>query len=494
MNFRQKKAVERRMTRQFLMGVAVISLSACQTLGKLGPDATVVDAKAEVPIPSTWVEPASDALPNSDWVGEFQSAKLTELVDTALLKNPTIGRNIAQLDQALSRIRVSRSNLFPTVNGGASSTISRGGIGFNAGSESYDLGLNASWEADLFGRVRDQIDADEVGAAASSADVAATRLSIAGQVAQGWFNIIQANQLVALSESDISSLSRAFRLTQRRFESGITGSSDVRLAKSSVANAEALLALRLQNRDVLIRSLKALLRDYPDANMLVPENFPALPALSGVGSPGDVLQRRPDVIAAERRIAQSGLNVDIARKALYPSLNLSGGLSETVINRQGSTTGFDLGDLFDLQDVAKRLTAQLTAPLFQGGRLRGQIEGQEAALRGQVEAYVETVLRAYQEVENALDGEGRLLEREAALRISLEEAQKAEERLETRYIEGLATILQLLDAQSRRLSAEAQLVNVKAERLNNRVRLYVALGGGTYGTEASTQQLAQLAN
>jgi len=361
-----------------------------------------------VPIPSTWVEPASDALPNSDWVGEFQSAKLTELVDTALLKNPTIGRNIAQLDQALSRIRVSRSNLFPTVNGGASSTISRGGIGFNAGSESYDLGLNASWEADLFGRVRDQIDADEVGAAASSADVAATRLSIAGQVAQGWFNIIQANQLVALSESDISSLSRAFR--------------------------------------------------------------------------------------AERRIAQSGLNVDIARKALYPSLNLSGGLSETVINRQGSTTGFDLGDLFDLQDVAKRLTAQLTAPLFQGGRLRGQIEGQEAALRGQVEAYVETVLRAYQEVENALDGEGRLLEREAALRISLEEAQKAEERLETRYIEGLATILQLLDAQSRRLSAEAQLVNVKAERLNNRVRLYVALGGGTYGAEASTQQLAQLAN
>jgi len=350
MNFRQKKAVERRMTRQFLMGVAVISLSACQTLGKLGPDATVVDAKAEVPIPSTWVEPASDALPNSDWVGEFQSAKLTELVDTALLKNPTIG------------------------------------------------------------------------------------------------------------------------------------------------NAEALLALRLQNRDVLIRSLKALLRDYPDANMLVPENFPALPALSGVGSPGDVLQRRPDVIAAERRIAQSGLNVDIARKALYPSLNLSGGLSETVINRQGSTTGFDLGDLFDLQDVAKRLTAQLTAPLFQGGRLRGQIEGQEAALRGQVEAYVETVLRAYQEVENALDGEGRLLEREAALRISLEEAQKAEERLETRYIEGLATILQLLDAQSRRLSAEAQLVNVKAERLNNRVRLYVALGGGTYGAEASTQQLAQLAN
>jgi len=397
------------------------------------------------------------------------------------------------LDQALSRIRVSRSSLFPNLNGGASSTISRGGIGFNAGSESYDLGLNASWEADLFGRIRDQIDADKSGAAASSADVAATRLSIAGQVSQAWFNIIQANQLVALSESDIATQSRAFRLTQRRFESGLTGSSDVRLAKSSVANAEALLATRLQNRDSLIRGLKTLLRDYPDADMGVPSVFPKLPSLTGVGSPADILEKRPDVIAAERRIAQSGLNVDIARKALYPSLNLSGGLSETVINRQG-TTGFDFAELFDLQDVAKRLTAQLTAPIFQGGRLRAQIEGQEAVLRGQVEAYVETVLRAYQEVENALDGEVRLSEREGALRVSLEEAQKAEERLETRYIEGLATILQLLDAQSRRLSAEAQLVNVKAERLNNRVRLYVALGGGTYGADASIQQLAQIAN
>ena len=186
-------------------------------------------------------------------------------------------------------------------------------------------------------------------------------------------------------------------------------------------------------------------------------------------------------------------NIDVARKALYPSLNLTGGISETTINRQGAS-GFDIGDLFDLKEVAKRLTAQLTAPLFQGGRLNAQIASQEAALRAQVETYVETVLRAYQEVENALDAEGRLAEREAALRVSFEEALKAEERLETRYIEGLATILQLLDAQSRRLSAKAQLVNVSAERLNNRVRLYVALGGGSYGSELETLKTAQDAN
>lgn len=476
-----------------LLSVAVISLSACQTLEGLKPEATVVDAKAEVPLPSTWVEPAPSALPNSDWVAGFQSAELTKLVNTALESNPTVGRNIAQLDQALARIRTSRADLLPNLSAGASTTISRGGIGFNSGSESYDLGLNASWEVDLFGRIRDQVNASEAGAAASSADVAATRLSIAGQVAQAWFNIIQADQLVSLSSEDIQAQSRALRLTQRRFESGITGSSDVRLAKSAVANAEALLASRLQNRDAQIRGLKSLLREYPDAEMDIPQTLPSLPVLEGVGGPAYILQRRPDIMAAERRIAQAGLNIDVARKALYPSLNLRGGISEETINRQGST-GFDIGDLFDLKEVAKRLTADLTAPLFQGGRLKAQIASQEAALRAQVETYVETVLRAYQEVENALDAEGRLAEREAALRVSFDEALKAEERLETRYIEGLATILQLLDAQSRRLSAKAQLVNVSAERLNNRVRLYVALGGGSYGSELETFKTAQAAN
>ena len=109
-----------------LLSVAVVSLSACQTLEGLRPEATIVDAKAEVPLPSTWVEPAPSALPNSDWVAGFQSAELTKLVDTALESNPTIGGNIAQLDQALARIRTSRADLLPNLSAGASTTISRG--------------------------------------------------------------------------------------------------------------------------------------------------------------------------------------------------------------------------------------------------------------------------------------------------------------------------------------------------------------------------------
>lgn len=472
-------------SRSLLLSAAVLSLSACQTLQGLGPDATIVEAKSTVPVQPDWEEPAPDELPDADWVASFQNQSLTQLVDEALAENPTIGRNAAQLDVVLSRIKSSRADLFPTL--GLSSQVSRseGGTGFLAGQTSYDLGLNASWEADLFGRIRDQIGSAEAAAAASSADLAAVRLSIAGQVSQLWFNIIQSNLLVDLSEREIETQERAQRLTLRRFESGITGSSDVRLARSAVANAQALQATRLQNRDAQIRNLKILLRDYPDTQLTVPENLPVLPELQGLANPSYLLSRRPDILAAERRIAQAGLDVDVARKALYPSLSLSGAASEQALN---------LADTFDLADIAFRLTAQLTAPIFQGGRIRAQIDGQEAQLRSQVETYVETVLQAYSEVENAIDAEKRLGEREAALRISVEEAQKAEERLESRYIEGLATILQLLDAQSRRLSAEGQLISARAERLNNRVRMHVAVGGGIYGSETGLIQTAQNEN
>jgi outer membrane protein TolC len=193
-----------------------------------------------------------------------------------------------------------------------------------------------------------------------------------------------------------------------------------------------------------------------------------------------MLARRPDVIAAERRIAQAGLDVDVARKALYPSLSLDGSIGDQSLN--------SLGDVLDLKSLAMEIGGTLTAPIFQGGRLKAQVESQRAQLEAQIETYAETVLAAYEEVENALDAEKRLEAREAALRISLDEAIMAEERLELRYTEGLATILQLLDAQSRRINAEGQIISARAERLSNRVRLHVALGGSGYDRPSDLQE------
>lgn len=458
--------------------VLAISLSGCASI--IDPvDDTVVDLSAVIPARANWAEPAPDALPEANWVESFGDESLNTLVDKARADNPSLRRTLAQLDRAIALKNNSRSSLFPTLSATASSRRSEGGIGFNNGTTSYDLGLSSRWEVDVINRIRDQIASNSEGVEASAADIAALELSVVSALATNWFDAIEAGLLVELSAEEIRTQERSLRLTQRRFESGLTGSSDVRLARSSIAGSQALEQSRLQLRDATLRSMQTLMREYPDADIALPADLPTLPIFVGAGTPADVLSRRPDIIAAERRIAQAGLDVDVAKKALYPSLSISGSAGDQALN--------SLGDIFDLKNLAFSLTESLTAPIFQGGALRAQVQSQEAQLASQVETYVETVLSAYLEVENALDAETRLDAREAALRVSRDEAVKAEERLELRYTEGLATILQLLDAQSRRINADGQLISARSERLANRVRLHVALGGSGYAAAADLQ-------
>ena len=242
-----------------------------------------------------------------------------------------------------------------------------------------------------------------------------------------------------------------------------------------MAASEATLASRKQNLAATARALEILLRRYPADEIESAADLPPLPSLSGAGDQSYILRKRPDLLAAERRMMAAGLDVDIARKNLLPSLNLSGGLN---------SNGTAFNNIFDIDSIIANIAAGLVQPIFQGGRLEANVEQQEAILTQLLENYADTALTAYLEVENALEAEQRLAEREAALRTSLDEALKAEERLEIRYTEGLATILQLLDAQSRRISAESQLIGARRERLVNRVRLHVALGGGVEANDS----------
>lgn len=462
-----------------LASVSLGLLAGCQTMD-IRPEPTLAEAEIPMPKDLQWVELAPQDLPATDWVGTFEDAALPSLVNEALKVNPDIRTAEARFDAALARINMSEAGLLPSITGSASAGRTERGNSALSDSTSLGFGVNASWEADVWGRLRDDVNASELDAAALQADFAATRLSIAGQVAQNWFDLTEARLLTELSLRDVETQERALRLTTRRFEGGVSGSSDVRLARSSVASAQALQATREQRKSALARSLEVLLRRYPAEAIDAAIDLPMLPELDGVVSPQEVLRRRPDILAAERRMRSAGLQVDIARKALLPKLSFDGG-----VNANGSA----LNNIFDIDALVASLTAGITQPIFQGGRLKANVKQQKAILRQQLESYASTTLNAWLEVENALDGEQRLFERETALRVSLVEAEEAEKRLERRYSEGLATILQLLDAQSRRISAESQLIGARKERLANRVRLHVALGGGL-----ETQEALQMAS
>ena len=454
-----------------LLSASVIGLSGCaslNSLSKIKPEPTVVAIQEVTPTAPIWAEAAPEDLPTTDWVGSFSDGTLSQLVGDALEANTNIRAAATRVEIAQQRAKIARADKLPIVNASASYSRTETSIPFQ-NPTNISAGLTGSWEADLWGRIRDGVDASELEVEASRADYAGARLSIAGQVSQAWFNLIEARLLTELSQRDVETQERALRLTQRRFEGGVTGSSDVRLARSSVANAQALQASREQNLSAITRQLEVLLRRYPSEEIQATTDLPTLPLLSGAGTPGYVLRKRPDILALERRLQAQGLEVDVARKNLLPTLSFQG-------NTNFGATSF--ADFFDIDALVLRLVANAGAPIFQGGRIKANIAQQEAILRQQLENYAGAALEAYLEVENALDAEQRLYEREVALRTSLDEARLAEERLELRYTEGLATILQLLDAQSRRLSAEGQLIGARKERLANRVRMHIALGGG----------------
>ena len=460
-----------------VMAILCFGISGCVSVPIIGgsplaPKPTLVEPSADLQTAPDWSGFAPEDFPDTDWVASFNDETLNALVSEALLENRNIKAAYARLEAAGAQLKVSKAGRKPVINGSAQVSRNQRGNDIFPSSNNINLNTNISWEWDLWGRVRDGIAGSQLNIEANKADLAGANLSVAGQVSQNWFDLTEARLLSELSDREVITRERSLRLTQRRYEGGVSESSDVRLASSTLANAKATRAQRAQTFASISRGLEVLLSRYPAQELAAATDLPELPPLSGAANPQYVLSKRPDLLAAEARLLAQGLQVDEARRALRPSLTFSA---------NPGLLGTSLANTFDPNAFAATIAASLTRPLYQGGRLKAGVAQQKAILKQQIEDYANTALTAFLEVENALDAEKRLLEQEVALRQALDDSRKAEERLELRYSEGLATILQLLDAQSRSLTAEGQLIAARKGRLSNRVRLHMALGGGRFG-------------
>ncbi len=442
----------------------------------------------EAPLPPTpengWsatggTEAASKPL-TSDWLSEFDSPVLSALVAEALVYNNDLGAAVARVDAARATFRATGAARFPTIGGNFSATRARfpTGIGDTTdpsgfvgvpgavGASTFAWALQSNWEIDVWGRVRDTTRAARADADAAIQDLVDTQLSLAGMVANAWFTLIEAHQQVALARRDVENRQRSLRLIRRRFQIGLSDILDLRVARSDLSGVEAGLAADEQTLKESARALEILLGRYPSAELEYPDELPSLPLLTGAGLPVELLARRPDLRAAERRVASAGLNVRAARKELLPRLSLSGSL--------GPTTS-SVADVIDLDEVAGNIVGGLTQPIFQGGQLLANIRAARARAEEALYVYAAAALTAYQEVENALDAEVLLEKQERALALSAQEARASEALTERDYAQGLANIFDLLDAQARTINAEGAFLTVRRTRLTNRVQLQVAL-------------------
>ncbi len=262
---------------------------------------------------------------------------------------------------------------------------------------------------------------------------------------------------------------RQLEITQRRFARGVARSSDVRTARSALASTEAGLATRRRIEAESARRLEIVLGRYPADAVETAADLPDLAALPPAGAPDALLDRRPDVIAAEARLAQAGYSARSARKALYPRLDLSASIT---------AAGEDFAEALDADALVERIAADLLAPIFRGGALRADRDRAEALARQAAAAYVDTALNAFEEAENAIFADRTLADRVDALETAQQEAAAALELVEREYANGVATIFELLDAQSRFISAESQLIAARRDRAANRVAFHVATAGG----------------
>jgi NodT family efflux transporter outer membrane factor (OMF) lipoprotein len=409
--------------------------------------------------------------PEEAWLNQFASPELDALVLEALQANPGL-RAAAQRAKAVrARAEGAFGGWFPDLNigFGASRTETPTGAGDRIRADLTTSDLTARWEADLWGRVFDGVNAADADARAAEADLDAARLAVASQTARTWFDLIEARDLLALSEEDLRYREEVLDKTEQRFARGLVSALAVRTARSQVASARAAQAAQADSLQIVSRRLQGLLGRYPDARLATTAPLPRLTAIAPAGAPTDLLARRPDVAAAEARLEAAGFRVAQARKALLPSLTL---------RASASGAGDGLRDVTDVDGLVSQLVAGLAAPIFNGGQLRAEARAAQSSARAAAADYVGAALDAWTEVENALSADAAQAVRERELDSAALEAREAQAIAERQYSSGLISIFDLINAYTRRIDAERGLIQARAERAANRVRYHAALGGG----------------
>lgn len=451
----------------------------------LGGCATTMAPPLEVPavpVGETWrhgaawnVATPSDDRPRGEWWRDFDDATLDRLIGMIDADTPTIAASIARLDRAQAATGRERAGLLPSV--GADVAISRErisggrpvGPGVPITTGQYLLGGSLQYELDLFGRLCGSIDAAEADAAAQAADLASVLLSLRARTVDAYLELRGLDMEAALLERTVAAYARSDDLVQALYRGGIASGIDIARSEAQLASAEARLDAISRRRAALEAAIAALIGQSPSHFTIPPDaSLPALPAIART-LPSELLQRRPDISRAQRRLASANAEIGVARAALYPRLDLalSGGLLAT------DPQIFDASNLFWSLGPLRAL-----APLFDGGRRRADLRISEAEFREQAADYRQTVLDAFAEVETALAARTSLASQERDLARAAAAAARAEELSFARYRLGGADYLDVVTAQTAALTAEEAYLAVQIAQRREALTLIRALGGG----------------
>jgi multidrug efflux system outer membrane protein len=411
---------------------------------------------------------ASEAPANIAWQRFFVDARLRALIELSLVNNRDLRVAVLNIEQARATYQIRRADQFPTLAAAFSGTrISGPG---SAGSN-YMAGLAVSgFELDLFGRVRNLSQAALAQFFATDEARKATQISLVASVANVYLSVLADDELLAITQQTLKTRDESLRLTQLRFENGVSSQLDVQQAVSLVEQARTTLAQlqrqRAQDANLLTLLVGQPLPDtLPAGSTLAATNLPDLPA----GLPSELLTVRPDIRSAEQQLIGANASIGAARAAYFPRIALTA---------NGGSASSALSDLFQAGSYGWTFVPQITLPIFDMGRRRAGVETARAGRDIAVAQYERTIQSAFREVSDALAGQATFNEQLRAQR-AVAAAESERFRLsDLRYRSGTASYLDLLDAQRSLFAAQQAAVQANLQRLQNQVALYRVLGGG----------------
>ncbi len=457
----------RRGQRAAALVVGLLSMMTPACLLKNPPDLATIKQEAlpTVKVPDQWTAAGAvtGAAPDN-WLATFRDDQLATAVYEALAYNVDLRVSAARVEQAVLYAKLAGAKLYPSVD-----LLARGGGKLSGDNSGLQGGvLTVGWELDLWGRVR-------YGRAAAAADADSSRLdyeyarqSMAALVAKSWFLATEAGLQAEVARGAIRDSEELVRLAETRSKVGVGTDEEVYVARATVGTyRDAARQLDLA-REQAIRALETLLGRYPGATTIVTPQLPAQPDAVPAGLPSGLLERRPDVVAAERRVAAAFNRIHEAKAARLPAITLTGGISSIS------------SELFVLQDrdnPAWNLGGSLLAPIFKGGALKTQVEIRTAEQKQAIAEFAVVGLRAFNEVETALSAEIAARDREQILAQTMSDNLRALGIVQTQFKVGSTDLRFVTQRQLALNAAQSALVRVQTEQRVQRVNLHLALGG-----------------
>lgn len=458
--------------------VVALALAGCAA----GPDyrRPTVDVPPAWTVEAPWREARpSDGSLKGEWWKAFGDAELDALEAKALAQNPTLAIASARLAQARASLSIATASLFPSL--ALTNRDQRVRITENRPLSNYAtpqfstvqndfvLGLTASYEADLAGRVRRSIEGARASAERSAADFENVRLLLTADLATAYFSLRQVDIELDVLQRGLGLQRRALELITARHDLGAASGVDVAQQQALIDNTLTQVELLRRQRSQLVHAIATLTGTPAPVFELAARPRPLTPPFVPIGLPSDILERRPDVAAAERAMAAANAQVGVARAALYPSITLGGVLGAE--SRQ-------LSSLFDAPSFVWSLGLSLTQPVFDAGRIAGNIELARAGYDVEVATYRRVILTAMQEVEDGITGVAALERAHAQASAATASAARVLDMTTSRYEGGASTYLEVIIAQQALLNSERLAAQLQGQRILATVLLVKALGGG----------------